>query len=874
MLILLSLCKIALKEWQGENGEKIAGVLQMLTDHFSDQGQRLGKALQTANERSWKTIELALAGDSWWQRMKSAFTSAETKALAAQVRSFLDAHPLNEVVSEPRVRELCLRDLHCAREAGHLQGDLDRVALVKKLRSGQHLVDNTARMRADLDTVNEIAVFLQEQNYKHLAWLLQVQVSEGRSLLVASVRYYFRREIEKDQELFQGLAFAQMENLAEAQSRGFEELNAVLTKQGAWFDESMQLTRQAIGAAVAAREAAEKGQRAAEAGQREAAAGRQEVQKLRQEVKQGAQAAAEAQRAAMHDLQAEMQRQMAGLSQQHEAQSQKLYEAIMRMLAQLQLQDRPVRPSDSMSIRSDRERKQAEELVRGFRALPAEQRQHRPALVNAVGQLEFAVNDFDGAQRTFTEAAAMAPDTASRAEACYNAYRAALERVPARGDEALRWLLQAAQIDAEQFAPFPLNRFEPLRILGAGGFGVTFLCRHRLSGGEVAVKSLSTDDLDRDARAVLQEANALDRLNHPTIIRLRDCGYADQAEMRPFLVMDYFPGQTLADHVAEKGPIPFSDFVPLACQVLEALQAAHRAGLLHRDVKPANLLVRREGRTWQARLIDFGLALRQDMLSKTGSSSWQRGHSTVGSAIAGTLDYAAPEQMGKLPGVPVGPAADIYGFGRLTSYALFKSAEPRYEDYRKLPTGAAELLSKCLAPHPDGRPASCAMIVRQLEKFHIPEVLPVVSAVKPRKTPPPLPPKAVPVVVPVVRPAKPAAPPTMAMVRFFMSPQTGLASLVGQPLYKVYLNKKYVGEGKARNGFQLRFELAPGIHNVEVVCWQKVERGRIEFVLDVSRPGEYEIRFNAAQADLTQSLFSGTTEDLMQKCTIDVLKAP
>ena len=107
-----------------------------------------------------------------------------------------------------------------------------------------------------------------------------------------------------------------------------------------------------------------------------------------------------------------------------------------------------------------------------------------------------------------------------------------------------------------------------------------------------------------------------------------------------------------------------------------------------------------------------------------------------------------------------------------------------------------------------------------------------------------------------------------------MSPQTGLASFVGQPLFKVYLNKKHLGEGWARGGFDLRFELPPGMHSIEVVYWQNAERGRKEFALDVSQPGGYEIRFNAVVADLSQSLFGGTSGDLMLKCTIDVLKTP
>src|SRR5206468_916927 len=115
--------------------------------------------------------------------------------------------------------------------------------------------------------------------------------------------------------------------------------------------------------------------------------------------------------------------------------------------------------------------------------------------------------------------------------------------------------------------------------------------------------------------------------------------------------------------------------VPLAKLVALGLRAAHGQGILHRDVKPANLLVKRPGEpgasatggTWQAKLIDFGLALR-----RTGRETLLAAtHTITGSSIAGTLEYAAPEQMGKLADVPVGPYSDVYGFARTFCYALF-----------------------------------------------------------------------------------------------------------------------------------------------------------------------------------------------------------
>src|SRR5207244_4058413 len=108
----------------------------------------------------------------------------------------------------------------------------------------------------------------------------------------------------------------------------------------------------------------------------------------------------------------------------------------------------------------------------------------------------------------------------------------------------------------QALAPFPIDRYEAERILGAGGFGVVFLCRHRHSKARLVVKTLCGDDLARDLGSVFQEAAALEQMEHPNVIRLRDCGYVDSDTERPYLVMDYFEGVSLEEHVRERGPLP------------------------------------------------------------------------------------------------------------------------------------------------------------------------------------------------------------------------------------------------------------------------------------------------------------------------------
>src|SRR5581483_3473032 len=132
------------------------------------------------------------------------------------------------------------------------------------------------------------------------------------------------------------------------------------------------------------------------------------------------------------------------------------------------------------------------------------------------------------------------------------------------------------------------------------------------------------------------------------------------------------------------------------------------------DVKPDNLLVRRDpSGTWKVKLIDFGLAVKQETAEATVRRDTPT-HSPREYGIAGTIDYAAPEQMGRLPEVPVGKHSDVYGFGKTCYYALLGTPEPDDGEKETLDERWRKLLSQCTARKIEGRLKDFGVVLERL----------------------------------------------------------------------------------------------------------------------------------------------------------------
>lgn len=601
-----------------------AATLGRLVSYFSDHTQSIQFAIRKSSDRAWDCLEMALAGDSWLAIAKKHLSEKDKQVVANGFRHFLP-----DLSQRSQFREGCLSELRAARNAGLLDSaDLVIERIPHDLAPFLNKSDHSQEQVIEANAFNAIVDEIQAGGYSNLAWLLS-QESECGPLIVMASRYFFRREVEQNEELFRGVTFNKLDSLSQNQADGFSLLARVLDEHGQKLDHIHETTL---------------------------------------------------------DLQQEQQR--------HGHQLNGLYERVMELSQKLDLLREPLRPQHSLSIHSEAERQLVKDLMVRYRKLPPEQRRQLPALLNAIGKLEVAAGSFSDAEQHFDSVVALSSTDTDKAEAYYNGYHAALEQQ--HYENAFQSLMQAITFDPARWAPFPVVTYEPLKIIGAGGFGVVFLCRHRHLGENVVVKAIHPQGLDRTLDEVFTEAQVLRKITHPAIIKLWDCGYADPAsKSHPYLVMEHFDGLTLEDHVRRHGIFDVDEFRPIALSLLQALSAVHSQGILHRDVKPANVLIRREGLDWEVKLIDFGLAVGIKAVRHTLQGSIAGKTTTRARSVVGTLEYASPEQLGKTPEVSVGPYSDAYGFGKTCYYALLKTPEPDDEERRTLPEWWVDALEKC-----------------------------------------------------------------------------------------------------------------------------------------------------------------------------------
>jgi eukaryotic-like serine/threonine-protein kinase len=264
-----------------------------------------------------------------------------------------------------------------------------------------------------------------------------------------------------------------------------------------------------------------------------------------------------------------------------------------------------------------------------------------------------------------------------------------------------------------QLGPYALKQ-----LIGRGGMGIVYEAEHVKLRNRVAVKVLPKSTLSDPAalERFRHEWEAVGRLSHPNVVRAMHAGEADGI---PFLAMEYINGPDLARIVATHGPLGCADAAELVRQAALGLAHAHEQGVIHRDVKPNNLLITTEG---QVKLLDLGLA------RLAGGDSIR-----TNQQFLGTADYMAPEQW---QGQPTDARTDVYSLGCVlffvltgrppfssTSYPSTRSKMVAHTETLPpsvtAPTALNELLMRMLAKSPSDRVASAAEVAERISVFSV-----------------------------------------------------------------------------------------------------------------------------------------------------------
>src|SRR5262245_53325306 len=194
--------------------------------------------------------------------------------------------------------------------------------------------------------------------------------------------------------------------------------------------------------------------------------------------------------------------------------------------------------------------------------------------------------------------------------------------------------------------PTTISRYKILQRLGEGGMGSLYLARDPAIDRLVAIKLLREDvESDELRERFAREARAVGRLRHQNIVVVFDVGEDDN---RPFIAMEYVEGETLSAIIRERRNIPIERKLQWIEQLCDGLAYAHRADLVHRDIKPATLMIDSDG---MLKILDFGV-VRISRSAATGM--------TQAGTLMGTLNYMSPEQMS---GLPIDHRSDIFSVG-------------------------------------------------------------------------------------------------------------------------------------------------------------------------------------------------------------------
>ncbi|WP_439625147.1 SUMF1/EgtB/PvdO family nonheme iron enzyme [Gemmata sp.] len=714
MSVMGPLAALTLKSAFGSSVDQLIG---WLGARFSNPAQPLQRALVRAGDNAWKTLGFALAGDELFARVQPWFPGRDLTPLRETVRAFLANAATGLHAATPGLRLQAAVELARVRRAGRLAVLIDRTQVLDDLwRCG----DTTRLILAAEDAVARVADALAA-DAPRLAQAVRLAPKDGLPPLAAALLYYFRREAEYNQDLARGLSFDSVRLATAGTERGIVFLDgpppSVLDHFDMLFDPLVDWHSRAVA---------------------ELATFRREVRDWR----------------GTHGV-------------------------------------APAAADAPVEVLAVQERERVLQFHGRLRQVPGELVEW--ADWQGLGDNLAACGLFKEARAAHTAAAAQArvdAEAGAEAENYFRIYKDACES--SKWPEAREALLRAAKLDPARFRPFDTCRYQIDAVLGVSAFGTLFRCLDTEELDDagnptpVAVRALRTPALDRDVREVLADARRLRDLHRPgsRIVRSLSWGFArtdpdaPARKERPYLVTEFFPGETLDAVVRRHGPVPVPVLLPVALQVAEAVRKAHSKGVCHRDLTPANVLSRVVDGNWDVRVIDFGLSAPHEAVTHASLNLAAKRSTARDKSLTRSLEFAAPEQRGRLPGVAVGPHSDVYAFGKTCAWLLFQTTLPQPHHWAAVPEAVRQplqaLLERATADAPEARFRSFDEVIAALKAFFQPPAPPpvpepvaeavpeAVAEAVPEVAPPPPPPvataRSAAVSVPAPRPVAPGTP--------------------------------------------------------------------------------------------------------------------
>lgn len=264
------------------------------------------------------------------------------------------------------------------------------------------------------------------------------------------------------------------------------------------------------------------------------------------------------------------------------------------------------------------------------------------------------------------------------------------------------------------------GRYEIHELIGVGGMANVYRCTDTLDDREVAIKILKDEFLNNEEfiRRFKNESKAIAMLSHPNIVKVYDVSFGDMIQ---YIVMEYIDGITLKEYIAQQGIIEWKDVLHLTIQVLRALQHAHECGIVHRDIKPQNIMLLQDG---TIKVTDFGIARFSDKATRTMTDQ-----------AIGSVHYIAPEQA---RGDSTDGKTDIYSVGvmlyeMLTGTLPFdgdsavtvalmqlQSTPKRPREVNpSIPAGLEQITMHAMEKQPENRYTSAAEMLSDIERFRL-----------------------------------------------------------------------------------------------------------------------------------------------------------